>query len=291
MELLMTILYPNIAEFKKHFGAIKIFIGLSLILLSCSEKSPNPIFINYPPYVPVALTPIDNSQNNKTNVTLIWECTDSEGDSLRYDIYFGDIAEPPLADTGLVQAAYDPGYLEYSTTYFWRVVAIDRSNSRTDGILWSFKTGPMSGIQLAGLCELPITPFGQDWINMVADENYLYLIFDIRSLFIFDISDPSNPHFVSRYETENYIGQIALRDQMIYMAEDGLGLEVVDVSNPTNPVRAYTYVYPEMGDTWGMAMRSNYAYLGGTNKIITFDISNPAGPTPVDYAYPQKLDS
>ena len=143
----MTLLITNPVEFKKHFGAIKIIIGLSLMLLFCSEKSPNPIFINYPPHVPVALTPIDNSQNNQTDITLTWQCSDPEGDSLRYDIYFGDIAEPPLADTRLIQASFDPGYLEYSTTYFWRVVAIDRSNGRTKGMLWSFKTGPMSGIQ------------------------------------------------------------------------------------------------------------------------------------------------
>ena len=77
-----------------------------------------------------------------TNVTLRWECSDPDGDSLRYEIYSG-FREDNLE---YVDTVNEPHYtppsdqMKPSTTYYWKVVAIDEKGAKTKGPAWSFTT-------------------------------------------------------------------------------------------------------------------------------------------------------
>lgn len=97
---------------------------------------------NNPPYAPSNPSP----QNGETEVDidsdLYWFCTDPDGDSVTYDVYFeaGDSSPDELVSEGQPDRSYDPGRMDFSTTYYWKIVAKDRYGFSTNGPIWHFKT-------------------------------------------------------------------------------------------------------------------------------------------------------
>jgi hypothetical protein len=51
--------------------------------------------------------------------------------SSTYDVYFGTVSPPPLDHINGAAQSWDPGELEYNTTYYWRIVAKDGNGSTT----------------------------------------------------------------------------------------------------------------------------------------------------------------
>jgi formylglycine-generating enzyme required for sulfatase activity len=95
---------------------------------------------NLPPYAPVP-SPTDSSEDIDIGVPLSWTCTDPEGDPIEYDVYFGNLVDPPIVSEGQSETTYQPGYdLNGGTTYYWRVVARDDHENRSDSPVWSFAT-------------------------------------------------------------------------------------------------------------------------------------------------------
>jgi len=97
---------------------------------------------NQPPAQPSNPNPPNNSTNQQINTQLSWTCTDPENDPLTYDVYFGTVNPPPQVTTGQTGTTYNPGTLNYSTTYYWKVVAHDDHGNTTEGQVWSFTTEP-----------------------------------------------------------------------------------------------------------------------------------------------------
>lgn len=85
-------------------------------------------------------------------LVLRWSCSDPEGDPLTYDVYFGtDSISPPYVAT-VPDTFYQPGErLDWSTTYYWYIVAKDDPTWRdpnlqsksSSGPLWHFTTMPV----------------------------------------------------------------------------------------------------------------------------------------------------
>ncbi|MEA2054029.1 MAG: hypothetical protein U9O96_02765, partial [Candidatus Thermoplasmatota archaeon] len=73
------------------------------------------------------------------NPTLSWQCSDPDNDALIYDVYFGTSSNPPLKASGITSTTYNPGTLNYDTTYYWKVVAND-GQVTTTGQTWHFTT-------------------------------------------------------------------------------------------------------------------------------------------------------
>jgi len=121
--------------------------------------------------------------------------------------------------------------------------------------------------------------------------NYLYLIDykpfeaeDTKGLYIFDISDPANPVFVSRYASLFSQGyDLEVQGNYVYVADKNGGMEIIDVSDPANPYST-GYVYlPDVANA--VDVEGNYAYtanyiLGG---VQTIDISDPSNPVVAGY--------
>ena len=124
---------------------IKIYIFIILILLgySCSKDSTGPS--NKNPNSPSNPIPADNATNVSITSILTWSCSDPENDSLNYDVYFGTYANPPLVNTAQTSNTYDPGTLNYETTYYWNIVAKDDNSNSTTGTVWHFTTRPSGG--------------------------------------------------------------------------------------------------------------------------------------------------
>jgi hypothetical protein len=95
---------------------------------------------NNPPNTPSNPDPTNGETGVDVNVDLSWTCSDPDGDPLTYDVYFGDSSPPPLVSTGQSSTSYDPGLMNFGTTYYWKIKAIDNHGASTEGPIWSFTT-------------------------------------------------------------------------------------------------------------------------------------------------------
>ena len=111
---------------------------LPLITLLLTEENKSP---NSPPTVPTLIAPAINSTVQPTSLTLTWNATDPNRDSLTYDVFlFKPGATTPTSSyTGLTDDALVISGLDYNTTYLWQVIASD-GTSRVNGPIWSFVT-------------------------------------------------------------------------------------------------------------------------------------------------------
>lgn len=121
---------------------------------------------NIPPSKPLCIYPVHLAEDIPLSINLIWTCTDEDSESLTYDIYLGESADPPLLISNCSDTSYPLQNLELNTTYYWRIVAKDNIDE-TSSDLWSFKTFQNSVI--AGPCkEVPFmyslgtTVYGQE---------------------------------------------------------------------------------------------------------------------------------
>lgn len=94
-----------------------------------------------PPGQPSNPQPSDGENGVSTTVTLSWYGSDSNNLPLTYSLYFGTSQNPPLYISNLTVPNYTISNLNYSTTYYWYVVANNAYGS-TQSSLWSFTTQP-----------------------------------------------------------------------------------------------------------------------------------------------------
>ncbi|MCK4365672.1 MAG: hypothetical protein KAW45_06450 [Thermoplasmatales archaeon] len=95
---------------------------------------------NQPPNTPSDPNPYDGETDVDINADLSWDCSDPDGDPLTYDVYFGINSDPPLVSPGQSETTYDPGTMQYSETYYWKIVAEDEHGATNEGPIWSFTT-------------------------------------------------------------------------------------------------------------------------------------------------------
>ena len=71
---------------------------------------------------------------------LAWHSYDVDDDVVTFDVYFGSSNPPPLVQSAQNAKSYNPGVLEPSTKYYWKVVADDGYGSTASSPVWSFTT-------------------------------------------------------------------------------------------------------------------------------------------------------
>jgi len=91
--------------------------------------------------------PANGAKDVKMTVTLSWTSADS---AASHEVYFGqdkdavrnaDKNSPEYKGSKALGAeGYDPGKLDWHTTYYWRVDELDSQNNPSKGPLWSFTT-------------------------------------------------------------------------------------------------------------------------------------------------------
>jgi hypothetical protein len=130
---------------------------------------------------------------------------------------------------------------------------------------------------------------GVEWCfvsDLAVEGDYLYLIDyepfeddDTKGLYIFNISDPENPEFISRYEQQSQRSwRIKVKYNYVYLADAYGGIEVIDVSDPYSP---QTVAYQELMDVaYNLDVANGYVYaacyiLGGVQVVNVFDPGNP----------------
>lgn len=79
--------------------------------------------------------------NGATGVSIEQTCSwDQSTNATGYDVYFGtDPLSVPLVSPGQTGLVYDPGTLDYSTQYYWKVVSVGPGGTQDSGLI-SFTT-------------------------------------------------------------------------------------------------------------------------------------------------------
>jgi hypothetical protein len=93
------------------------------------------------PNVPSNPTPPDGTTSVELDQIISWTGGDPDiGDTVVYDVYFGTTTPPPLASVHQYADSFDPGALDYITTYHWQIVSFDSHGATTPGPIWNFTT-------------------------------------------------------------------------------------------------------------------------------------------------------
>jgi thermitase len=98
---------------------------------------------NNAPNTPSSPSPADEATGITIDEDLGWTGGEPDaGDTVTYDVYFGtDPDSLALVSDDQAATTYDPGTLDYSTQYYWKVVATDNHAATAEGPIWSFTTG------------------------------------------------------------------------------------------------------------------------------------------------------
>jgi hypothetical protein len=95
---------------------------------------------NQPPYTPSNPIPSNGAINVVINTDLEWDGGDPDGDTVTYDIYFGTNNPPPLIVEDHPSTIYDIESMNYSTKYYWKIIAFDEFDTMSEGEIWTFTT-------------------------------------------------------------------------------------------------------------------------------------------------------
>jgi len=95
---------------------------------------------NNPPNIPSEPHPANGESNVSIVTYLSWTCDDPDGDSLTYDVYFGNNSSPEKVSDNQTDTFYILDVLNYQTTYYWKIIAWDEFSTSTEGPLWQFTT-------------------------------------------------------------------------------------------------------------------------------------------------------
>ena len=103
---------------------------------------------NSPPFIPYDPVPSDEEKDVVVGIDLSWKGGDPDGDFVKYDVYFGNNNPPPKKSENQSILEYDPGIIQYETTYYWKVVAWDEHGLKAEGAVWKFTTTQQKNLEV-----------------------------------------------------------------------------------------------------------------------------------------------
>ncbi len=72
-------------------------------------------------------------------ITLSWKGSDVDGDLDRYDIYLGTSGTPTLLQKGVTATTLSDIAVASNTTYYWKIITIDKKGFTSDSGVYQFK--------------------------------------------------------------------------------------------------------------------------------------------------------
>jgi hypothetical protein len=151
-----------------RYSLLLVLLGLLTVsLMACSSDDEPAGPTNRAPSEPAndvaSGSPLDGAVDAPLVPVLRWTCTDADGDTLYYNVHFGDTSPPPTVSAGQRENSYSPGALEAESTYYWQVVAKDESGATTRSEIWEFTVGPL--FDAINLPYIQSVTLSTDWIN------------------------------------------------------------------------------------------------------------------------------
>lgn len=210
------------------------FLSVTLLMNGCggNNSTDNPAG-NQAPSAPSSPSPTDGAVDQATALTLSWQCSDPDGDTLAFDVYFGTTQNPPLADSNCSLFSYPVNALVQNTTYYWKVVAKDGHGHEATGGPWNFSTAVVAGgLHFVGHYD------ASDARKVRVDGDYAFVLLGSGFLII-NVSNPSNPIYAGNCGTSGR--DFSVSDGYAYFIRYD-GLSIVDVSNPQHPQPLYPYM-------------------------------------------------
>lgn len=265
---------------KKYPPKVLALLTCFALAVSCGDRASDSR--NQLPAVPSNPSPADGAIDQVLDVQLSWQCSDPDGDNLIYDIYFGTVMNPPLIDHDLISSHFVLDSLEESTFYYWKIVARDEFSRETEGPLWWFTTGPIPQVHLVTTYKHHQRIYGY-WVQ----DDLVYLAAE-EGLDIVNVLGLAEPTVIGTYIPEDtgvYINGVSIRDTYAYLETSFTGIQIVDISVPSNPVFVGSYSWDDYSWANSIFVEGNYAYVadGNTADLYILDVSNPENPIPIGY--------
>ncbi|MCK5821548.1 MAG: hypothetical protein KAH17_06675 [Bacteroidales bacterium] len=95
---------------------------------------------NQEPEAPQNVFPANDNNTVTTRCLLEWTCNDPDSDELVFDVYFGSSDNPPKVASDISGFSYLCLPLEFTSDYFWKIVAKDPYEHIVASEVWSFTT-------------------------------------------------------------------------------------------------------------------------------------------------------
>lgn len=96
--------------------------------------------LNYVPFLPSIVAPRLNEIVQTNSVKLQWTASDTDGDPINFDVYFGTENPPTTKVFEDLNDNFVTVNLTASKDYYWKVVVKDDKGGAAIGQVWNFKT-------------------------------------------------------------------------------------------------------------------------------------------------------
>jgi hypothetical protein len=144
---------------------------------------------NQPPNIPSNPTPTHDETNIPITPLLSWTGGDPEGHTVYYDVYLEaeDTTPDILMSNAQTTTSYSPPTLNYTTVYYWQIIAEDEFGAITEGPIWKFTTRNTPIPELTGHGSLSWTqiPAGStqngNFLVRNSGEPFSHLSWEIRA--------------------------------------------------------------------------------------------------------------
>ncbi len=237
---------------------------------------------NQNPDEPYNLIPESGATDVPITTSLSWQCSDPDGDSIYYEIYFDTLNPPSLLESSWADTSYSfAEQLDNDTHYYWNIIAKDISGGQSESGVQSFTT-----IRSTGIYEVASIPAAENALAVFQIRDELYVAEAGYGFRIYDITSRSTPFFLGEHQFFGiYAEDIVVEGNFAYVTDaNGYGLLIVDIGNPEIPVTAAYLNLPATPHT--LALNSTRAYVAcdtsGMAVIDVFDVYTPTLDTTLD---------
>ncbi len=113
-------------------------------------------------------------------------------------------------------------------------------------------------------------------VKIIAQNDYLYII-SYSDIKIFDKTNINNISEVGSITINGFIDDAALNESYLYLAKDFDGFEIIDISDPSNPIEKGSIDFKGIEAT-KVKVKDNYAFVAVGGKLRIIDVLDPENP-------------
>ncbi len=117
-------------------------------------------------------------------------------------------------------------------------------------------------------------------IDVAVEDTFAYVVSN-QALRVIDLTDPASPRRRGSVAMAIRPRDVKVQGDQAYIAAGNIGLIIIDVRNPSEPIEAGQYDTP--GTAWSLAVRDTLAYIADGRTLRLIDVSNPAEPQEVGF--------